>query len=121
MMDEGAGTRSALDLADAIEYLGVQLSTGAGLHSMDVDLHTPVAKLAPALDLMADVALRPTFPPEELDRLRARRLTALSQRRDQPRSIASVLFDRTLFGAAHPYGRGASDVAGVDAASRATT
>ncbi|HYE57933.1 MAG TPA: pitrilysin family protein [Rhodothermales bacterium] len=118
MMDEGAGNRTALELADAVEFLGVQLSTGAGLHSTEVALHTPVAKLEPALDLMADVALRPTFPQEELERLRARRLTALAQRRDQPRSIASVLFDRTLFGPQHPYGRGSSDPAGIRGLTR---
>jgi zinc protease len=118
MMDEGAGSRSALELADAVEFLGVQLSTGASLHSLEVGLHAPVSKLEAALDLMADVALRPTFPQDELERLRARRLTALGQRRDQPRSIAGVLFDRTLFGAEHPYGRGTSDPAGIRGLTR---
>jgi hypothetical protein len=30
MLDEGAGTRNALDLADAIDFLGASLSTGSG-------------------------------------------------------------------------------------------
>ena len=36
-----------------------------------VRLHVPVARLAEALPIMADVALRPTFPNDELERLRA--------------------------------------------------
>lgn len=105
MMDEGAGGRSALELADAVETLGVDLTTGADLGSLQVQLHTPVSKLDSALALMADVALRPAFPEADLDRLRTSRLTALAQRRDEARAIASVLFDRTLYGDASPYGR----------------
>ena len=45
-------------------------------------MSVPVSKLAEALPLMADVALRPTFPAAELDRLRKERLTGLLQARD---------------------------------------
>ncbi len=118
MMDEGAGTLTALELADAVDFLGVTLSSGAGLEAMAVRLHAPVSKLDAALPLMADVALRPTFAPAELDRLRASRLTALAQRRDEPRSLASVIYDRTLYGDASPYGRSS---AGTPASARAVT
>ena len=120
MMDEGAGDRTALELADAVDYLGISLSTGADLGSLQVRLHTPVSKLDSALALMADVALRPTFPAEDLERLRTSRLTALGQRRDEPRAIASVLFDRTLYGDASPYGRPTSGLpASVGGVARA--
>jgi predicted Zn-dependent peptidase len=104
MMDEGAGSRDALALADAVEYLGARLSTGAGMHTSVIQLHTPLAKLDSALALLADVTLRPTFPDAELERQRKERVTALTQWRDEPRAIASVLFNRTLFGSTHPYG-----------------
>jgi predicted Zn-dependent peptidase len=53
---------------------------------------------------MSDVALRPTFPPEELERLRQERLVTLLQSRDDPGTIASLAFSRVLFGAAHRFG-----------------
>ena len=105
MLDEGAGERDALELADAIEYLGADLSTWSDYHDSGVDLFAPLGKLDEALALLADVALRPSFEAEELERQRLDRLTALLQARDEPRSIASAQFDRTLFGAEHPYGR----------------
>ena len=105
MLDEGAGTRTTLEIADAIEYLGAELTTDAGQHNTVVSLHTPLSKLAEALPIMADVALRPTFPAEELERQRAERLTTLLQWRDEPRAIASVAFADALYGEAHPYGR----------------
>ena len=105
MMDEGAGTRNALQLADAIDYLGASISTFSGMHTSAVALHTPLGKLDEAIPLMADIALRPTFPAEELERKRKERLTTLMQWHDEPRAIASVQFNRTLFGKEHPYGR----------------
>ena len=105
MLDEGAGARSSLEIADAIDFLGAGLTTAAGQHATTVTLHTPLSKLADALPVMADVALRPTFPAEELERQRAERLTTLLQWRDEPRAIASVAFSEALYGDAHPYGR----------------
>lgn len=104
MLDEGAGTRSALELADAIDFLGARITTNSGQHTSIVALHTPVSKLDAALPLMGDIAIRPTFPAEELDRLRKERMTALVQWHDQPGTIASVAFSQTLYGSRHPYG-----------------
>jgi predicted Zn-dependent peptidase len=53
---------------------------------------------------MADVALRPTFPRDELERQRQQRLTSLLQGRDDPPTISSVAFSRILYGKAHRYG-----------------
>ncbi len=105
MLDKGAGSRDALQLADAVDFLGANLFAGAGQHSSVVSLNTPLTRLDSALALLVDVALRPTFPNAELERLRKERLTTLLQWHDRPSSIASVLFNRTLFSDNHPYGR----------------
>lgn len=106
MLDEGAGARSALELADEIEFLGAQLDTSGSFDASAVRLNVPVARLAAALPLMADVALRPTFPEAELDRIRKERLTALAQARDDPASVAAIAFARQVFGPTHRYGTG---------------
>lgn len=107
MLDEGAGSRSALEIADAFEFLGANLVTGSTFDESVVRLNVPVARLADALPLMADVALRPTFPQQDLDRLRQERLTALLQARDDPQAIAPRAFQRIVFGAMHRYGTSA--------------
>src|SRR3954470_11702871 len=99
MLTEGAGSRSALEIADAIDFLGADLSAASALDSTSVRLHVPVARLGDALPIMADVALRPTFPREELERQRQQRLTGIIQARDDPASIAALAFGRVLFGA----------------------
>ena len=106
MLDEGAGSRSALELADAIEYLGATLATTSSFDASAVRLNVPVSRLKDALPLMADVVLRPTFPEAELNRLRQERLTALLQAKDDPASVAPLAFARIVFGAMHRYGTG---------------
>ena len=117
MMTEGAGSRNSLEFADAIDFLGADISVSSGFSIMGIALHTPVAKLDSALGLLADVTRRPLFPAGELDRLRKERLTSLLEARDEPRALASVLFNRTLYGD-HPYGR---QTGGTEASLRAMT
>lgn len=104
MLDEGAGTRGALELADAIEFLGAQLSTNSTFDGSAVRMSVPVARLGEALPLLADVVLGPSFPENELERLRKERLTSLLQARDDPAEIVRIAFPRIVFGARHRYG-----------------
>ena len=108
MLDEGAGIRTALQIADEVEFLGAALSTTSSFDASAVRLTVPVKQLRPALALMADVALRPTFPPMEVERLRQERLTALLQAKDDAASVAPLAFARTVFGGTHRYGTAAS-------------
>jgi zinc protease len=118
MLDEGAGSRSALELADAVDFIGAALNTTSSFDSSAVRLNVPVARLQDGVALMADVALRPAFPEEELNRLRQERLTALLQARDDAQSIAALAFPRIVYGATHRYGTGA---VGTEATLKAFT
>jgi predicted Zn-dependent peptidase len=116
MLDEGAGSRNALQIADEVEFLGADLGTTSSFDASAVRLNVPVARLAAALPLMADVALRPTFPQAELERLRQERITALLQARDDAESVAPTAFARLLYGASHRYG---TDAMGTEATLKA--
>ena len=118
MLDEGAGTRDALALADAIDALGASLTTGSSYDASSVRLHALVSTLERALPLMADVALRPTFTQADMERLRGERLTSLLQLRDNPSQLATAAFNRLLYGEAHRYGTG---VLGTETANKALT
>ncbi len=104
-LQEGAGRRNSLELADEVGYLGARLFTGASYDAATIALHVPKRQLGPALDLLADVVLRPTFPDSEVSRERDLRRSQILQQRDQPVAMANIAFSAIVFGAAHPYGR----------------
>ena len=56
------------------------------------------------LDLFSDVILNPVFPVEEIKRECKRRLAKLDALKEEPSSIASITFNKTVYGS-HPYGR----------------
>ena len=118
MLDEGAGSRSALQISDEIDFLGASLETTATVDSTYVELHVPVARLADALPLMADVVMRPTFPDSELKRLREERLASLLEMEDDPEQLVTVAFPRIVFGQQHRYG---SPVVGTAASLKSFT
>jgi len=104
MMDEGAGGKSSLEIADAIDFLGAEISTKSGQYYSEVDLHTPLSKFDEALKIMGDIILHPDFPENELKRKKKERLTIITQWHDNPSSIAGIAFNKYLYGN-HPYGR----------------
>jgi zinc protease len=104
MLREGTTTRKSLDIADQAAFLGVGLSPTSSWESSSLSLHTPTAQLDSALALFADVALHPSFPANEFERLRKNRLTDLLQIRDQGPQIANIAFPAIVYGTAHPYG-----------------
>lgn len=105
LLDEGAGTRDALGLAEEIGYLAIGLNTSASFESSSIALHSTRATLDSAMALMADVVLRPSFPEKEFTRVRSERLTTLLQEQDRGPALASRAFAALVFGEQHPYGR----------------
>jgi predicted Zn-dependent peptidase len=98
MLGEGAGTHSAVEIADALEEVVANLSASSSADASFLRLYVPVAGLATALPLMADVAQRPLFPPPQLDRVRRQRLATLRGVRDDPDSLAALTLARGLYG-----------------------
>jgi predicted Zn-dependent peptidase len=104
MLREGTTTRKSLEIADQIAFLGVNLSPASSWESSTLSLHTPTAQEDSALALFADVALHPSFPASDFERIRKNRLTELLQLRDQGPAIANIAFPAIVYGNAHPYG-----------------
>ena len=103
MLDEGAGSRDAIGIASEAAFLGASLGTFSDWDASYVSVKVPRRTMEPALDLMADVALRPTFSAAEVARQRDLRLASILQQRDQPNAMASLAFNALLFPPNHPY------------------
>ncbi|MFC5578710.1 M16 family metallopeptidase [Lysobacter niabensis] len=103
MLDEGAGQYGALQLAARKEALGAEIGASAGLDSVTVSLSALKDKLAPSLDLFADVARRPTFDNSEFERVRAQWLAGIEQEKVNPKAAAARVMPPLLYGAGHAY------------------
>ena len=108
MLDEGAGARDALGIADQVGFLAIGLGTSAGWDQSTVTLHSTKATLDSALALMSDVVLHPTFADKEFARLHNDRLTSLLQEQDRGPAIADRAFASIVFGDDNAYGRSAA-------------
>src|SRR2546425_11957319 len=105
MLQQGAGRRGPLEIADEGGSVGAQLNPAASYDAATVSLHVPKRRLEPALDLLADVVLRPTFADSEVVRQRELRRAQIVQLADNPVAIAGIAFPAIVYGRSHPYGR----------------
>jgi zinc protease len=99
MLDEGAGKRDAIRLAEDIGLLGASLGAGADWDATYVSVDVLGRNAEPTLQILADVTFRATLPPDGFDRVKDERLTDIIQQKDEPAAIAGKRFASLLYGA----------------------
>jgi zinc protease len=103
LLDEGAGGMDALEISETAESLGARLRTGSFFDGSYVSLNVLKNQVEPGLDLMSKVALEPTFPEAEFERIRQSYVGRQQQESRQPRQQALKEFQLRIFGEGHPY------------------
>lgn len=103
MLDEGSGTRSAIEMHEALARIGAQFDTDVGADAIALSLSTLSRFTERGLALLGDIAARPALTEPDFDRVRQLRLHRLAQLRDVPGAVAERTFTRLLYGD-HPYG-----------------
>jgi zinc protease len=104
LLDKGAAGLSANEIADRLEGLGANLTTGSLRDTAWVSLRSlsnPV-QLEPAISLMSKIISQPDFNKRDFKRERERMLVALRRSEQQPSSIADYRFYEAVYGE-HPY------------------
>ena len=104
MLFKGTDSRSAEDIAQAIDSIGGQLDAFtakeyASYYIKILDEHLPLA-----VDLLADIVLRPAFVPEEIEREKKVILEEIKMVEDTPDDLVHELFTQH-FWEGHPLGR----------------
>jgi zinc protease len=103
LLTQGTTTKSAPEIATAIEQLGASIGAGSGADFTNVYANAPKDVFGQTLTLMADLVRNPTFAAEELERQQSQTLDGLRVALSQPGSIAAQSVGRVIYGAA-PYG-----------------
>src|SRR5690606_27112940 len=95
--------RDALAIAAEAEALGAQLWSGSGLDYSDAGVSALTDKLAPSLDLLADIVRNPAFDEKEIARVRAQWLAGIAREKTQPVALAQRVLPPLLYGEGHAY------------------
>jgi zinc protease len=103
LLDQGTTTRSAEQIADQIDTIGAALGTGSGSDLTFVNAIAMKDSFGVVMDILGDVVRNPAFAPEEIDRQKQQLVSSLQVNSQDPDYVASVLFDRLVYGF-HPYG-----------------
>ncbi len=104
MLDEGTTTHDALGLAREVEALGASLGSWTNVDGSGVAGRALKQNAGRLLELMAGVVTAPTFPANEIERIRNDLLTQLLQQKQDPFQTAIRILTPALYGAHHPYG-----------------
>ncbi len=104
MLDEGSGSRSALDIEDALSSMGAQFETEVGADATVLSLLTLPRFADAALALLSDIVTRPNLAGADFDRVRELRTNRLRQMRKLAPAVADLALARLLYDG-HPYGR----------------
>jgi zinc protease len=104
MLDEGAGSMGSAELAEAFAKLGTSVRIGADREAGGVAVGLLKRHLPVGFDLLSQVVLKPTFDKDRFEKVRAERLSSITQRLGEPMSLAFETLAQAAFGPEHAYG-----------------
>src|SRR5277367_4667261 len=98
----GTASRSSRQIEEDLRRMGADLGSHAGADSSAISISGLAEFSAGLFDLLGDLARNASFPTEEFERERGRKIEGLRIERTTPGFLASERFRRVIFGE-HPY------------------
>lgn len=115
MLTKGTTTKTATQIAEAVEFLGGTISSGAGWNNSFVAITVTSDKVDQAMAILSDVVLHPKFDQKELDLLKTQTLDGLTFNLKQPSALANYVASKYSF-YEHPAGGTPASVASISKA-----
>ncbi|HEX8832956.1 MAG TPA: pitrilysin family protein, partial [Abditibacteriaceae bacterium] len=106
MLTRGTKKRSAEQIASLVDDMGASLEPFSGYNAWGLQSQWLSRDWRRGLSLVGESMLQPTFPADELARVKNQTAARIKAQNDDPMGAASLLLRRTYFGN-HPYGRAA--------------
>ena len=102
MLTRGTGRYSKQALAEEIDYLGSNIAVASGTETVQVVADCASRNLPRLLELITEVVVHPTFPEEELEKLKRQTLADIAEVKDTDAAAAALFFGQLVF-EGHPY------------------
>ncbi len=101
---KGTKTRTATQIAEEMDFLGGNINSSASWNASNVTVNSTSDKLEPALAIMSDVVLNPTFALKEIELYKTQTLDELNVQLKQPSALANFVASRYSFGEHSTFG-----------------
>ncbi|MFT6323204.1 MAG: putative Zn-dependent peptidase [Halieaceae bacterium] len=96
----GTTTKTKAQIDESVDFIGASLSTSAfGAYASSLSKHKETT-----LALMSDVILNPTFPEDELTKMKKQTQSGLMANASDPAAMSSNVSSVMTYGKSHPYG-----------------
>lgn len=105
MMRRGTANHTFAEINEAVEAVGASLHIHCGRHMLTIGCKSLAEDVDLLIGLIAECLTSPTFPHDEIERVRGQVVTGLRVLEESPRGLAHLHFREILYGADHPYGR----------------
>ena len=97
MVFKGTTTRSARQIAREVDTIGGNLDAFTGKESICFNIKVLDEHITPALDVLADLVLHPTFTPEEIEREKGVILEEIKMDEDNPDYLVNEIFTQNFW------------------------
>ena len=104
LLFKGTATRSARDIAEAVDEVGGDLNAFTTKEYTAFEVRVLAEHLDLGLDILCDIVWSPAFRPEEVEAERSVMVEEILMARDEPADLVHDLFAEALFGD-HALGR----------------
>lgn len=100
LLRAGTTTKTKAQIDEAIDFIGASLNTYAtGISGSVLSKHSSVF-----LEIMSDVLYNPSFPVEELEKLKKQNISGIQAGKNDANAIANNINASITYGKDHPYG-----------------
>jgi len=103
LLDQGTTVADATKINDEIDFIGGSMGAGAGTDLSYASVLVMKDSFERGLQILSDMARKPAFAPEEIERQKQQILSSLQVSFEDPDFLANAVFDRLVYGF-HPYG-----------------
>jgi zinc protease len=105
MLSRGTARHSFEELSELTDNQGVSIAADVGRQTTDLTVRCLVEDLDLAIGVLSEVLREPTFPTEQLEKVRGELLTGLREADQDTRSVADRTFRELAYPDGHPFRR----------------
>lgn len=103
MLNRGTENRTFEQYNDEVDTLAAMIGAGSSRSNIEVGWHALAEDLDHVLDIAADLIRNPTFPEDELEKVRKQTLTGIKEQEQDTGAMASLALQELLYPDGHPY------------------